>query len=54
MFFMFIAFEGFYSQSCGFDGKNYPKVCLRGVFISKIRTERSSKAFKRVYLCFFS
>ena len=51
---MFIAFECFYSKSCGVLDKNYSKACLRGVFANKLREVQGTKAFKRVYFCLCS
>ena len=45
--------KAFTHRVAEFDGKNYPKACLRGVFSSKIRIALCAKAFKRVLYVFF-
>jgi hypothetical protein len=46
--------KAFTRRVAEFGDKNYPKACLRGVFIRKVREARSAKAFKGVFVCFFS
>ena len=48
-----VLLKAFTRRVAEFDVKNYPKACLRGVFSSKKRVERSSKAYKRVLYVFF-
>ena len=46
--------KAFTRRVAEFGVKNYLGVYSQGVFSSKVRIEHSSKAFKRVYLCFCS
>jgi len=46
--------KAFTRRVAEFGVKNYLGVYSQGVFSNKVRIEHSSKAFKRVYLCFCS
>ena len=56
MFFMCplgVLLKAFTRRVAEFDGKNYPKACLRGVFSSKVReseAQKPSKGFISVYV----
>ena len=53
-FFCLLLLKAFTRRVAEFGDKNYLGACTQGVFSYKVRKERSSKAFKRVYLCFCS
>ena len=53
-FFLFIAFEGFFSESAGLDDKSHLGVYSQVSLSNKLREARSAKAFKSVYLCLCS
>ena len=45
--------KAFTRRVAEFDGKNYPKACLRGVFSSKIRESEAQKPSKVFIFVFF-
>ena len=44
--------KAFTHRVAEFDGKNYPKACLRGVFTSKVRESEAQKPSKGFYMFF--
>ena len=45
-FLCLLLLKAFTRRVAEFDGKNYPKACLRGVFTSKVRKSKAQKPSK--------
>ena len=53
VFYVYFFWRLLLTRVAEFDVKNYLGACTQGVFCGKVRVERSSKAFKRVFIGFF-
>jgi len=52
-FLCLLLLKAFTRRVAEFDGKNYPKACLRGVFSSKVRESEAQKPSKVFIFVFF-